>query len=183
MGLCTPMQIFHLKNLPFPAIIVIYNINNVYTVFLINVMLFLSSLEHTYTTQAQSEQTLNPSQQFPCVYSSLSDGAPEIQITQQIRVFIDMPAHHATLSGPAHCSLSLFLSCLWTKVAHSIFFILVCSLCVFTYQSLSIFPTLSPSLLQEQCDMVLCCAFPSTLAAAECPAWHILPASMAWHVP
>jgi hypothetical protein len=34
MGLCTP------KNLPFPATIVIYNINNVYTVFLINLMLF-----------------------------------------------------------------------------------------------------------------------------------------------
>ena len=29
-----------LKNLPFPATIVIYNINNVYTVFLINFMLF-----------------------------------------------------------------------------------------------------------------------------------------------
>ena len=28
------------KNLPFPATIIIYNINNVYTVFLINLMLF-----------------------------------------------------------------------------------------------------------------------------------------------
>ena len=40
MGLCTPMQIYSIKHLPFPATIVIYNINNVCTVFLINLMFF-----------------------------------------------------------------------------------------------------------------------------------------------